>query len=82
MVPRDYVHGYAISTETLKKHFAVAVQCLEVNVPTVLIVVTEVYYVLDTMFIQIWEEHFVVEAFLVIDEYVGRITNTTVGIVQ
>ena len=82
MVPRNYIHGDTIGTQTLKKYFAVAVQCFEVYESTVLIVVAQMQYLGYTVVVQIREEHFVVEAFLVLYEYVTRIADATMCIVQ
>ena len=49
VVPWNNVHGDTVRTKSLKEHLTVAVQCLEVNEPTVLIVVAQVDDVLDTV---------------------------------
>jgi hypothetical protein len=81
VITRDDVHSDTILTQFLKEVFAVSIQCLEVNKPTMLIVVTKVDDMLYPVLNKMGEEYIRVKPFLIVDKNITAVTDAAVSVI-
>jgi len=62
--------------------FAVSIQCLEINEPTILIIVAQMNNMPDIILYQIWKKDIFVKSFLIVNENITAVTNAAVSIIE
>ena len=82
VIPWDDIHSDTILTQFLKEVFAVSIQCLEVDEPSVLIVITQMDDMLYSVLDKMGEEHLPVKSLLIINKDFTAASNAAVGVVE
>jgi hypothetical protein len=78
----DDIHSDTILTQFLKEVFAVSIQCLEVDEPAILIVITQMDDVVDIVLNKIGEKYIGVKLFLIINKDFTAASNAAVSVVE
>tara|TARA_B110000914_G_scaffold113102_1_gene98935 strand:- start:91 stop:393 length:303 start_codon:yes stop_codon:yes gene_type:complete len=77
----DDIHSDTIFAQLLKEVFAVSIQCLEVNEPSVLIVITQMDDVLYSVLDKMGEEHLPVKSLLIVNKDFTTASNAAVSVI-
>jgi hypothetical protein len=81
VIPRDDIHSDTILSQFFKEVFAVSIQCLEVDKPSVLIVITQMNNMVNIILNEVREKYISVKLFLIFNENFTAASNAAVSIV-